>query len=193
MMSQFEPNVKSNERERIIFETIKDNPDLHHNRLIALLVPKYMAKTTFEKSRDSLIEKEILFVKKKGNMKFYLPTPNYKEKSQQRLEQNTNKAFHDIKLKIKNLNVSFPHKDVDEKILIGTMFLKSLLQTDTGFTILDSIKNPNKTLYRDEHLMIQQMISQLFKIIKKDDDYELIFPTIVSYHQVNVPHFEPEN
>jgi hypothetical protein len=21
----------------------------------------------------------------------------------------------------------------------------------------------------------------------------LIFPTIVSYHQVNVPHFEPEN
>ena len=73
------------------------------------------------------------------------------------------------------------------------MFLKSLLQTDTGFTILDSIKNPNKTLYRDEHLMIQQMISQLFKIIKKDDDYELIFPTIVSYHQVNVPHFEPEN
>ena len=193
MMSQFEPNVKSNERERIIFETIKDNPDLHHNRLIALLVPKYMAKTTFEKARDSLIEKEILFVKKKGNMKFYLPTPNYKEKSQQRLEQNTNKAFHDIKLKIKNLNVSFPHKDVDEQILIGTMFLKSLLQTDTGFTILDSIKNPNKTLYRDEHLMIQQMISQLFKIIKKDDDYELIFPTIVSYHQVNVPHFEPEN
>ena len=193
MMSQFEPNVKSNERERIIFETIKDNPDLHHNRLIGLLVPKYMAKTTFEKARDSLIEKEILFVKKKGNMKFYLPTPNYKEKSQQRLEQNTNKAFHDIKLKIKNLNVSFPHKDVDEKILIGTMFLKSLLQTDTGFTILDSIKNPNKTLYRDEHLMIQQMISQLFKIIKNDDDYELIFPTIVSYHQVNVPHFEPEN
>jgi len=193
MMSQLEPNIKNNERERIIFEAIKNNPDLHHNGLIAILVPKYMAKTTFEKARDSLIEKEILYVKKKGNMKFYLPTPNYKEKSQQRLEQNTNKAFHDIKLKIKNLDVSFPHKDVDEKIMIGTMLLKSLLQTDTGFTILDSIKNPKKTLYRDEHLMIQQLISQLFKIIKRDDDYELIFPTIVSYHQVNVPHFEPEN
>ena len=61
MTSQFEPNVKSNERERIIFETIKDNPDLHHNRLIALLVPKYMAKTTFEKAISSLeiIIKEI--------------------------------------------------------------------------------------------------------------------------------------
>lgn len=193
MMSRFEPTAKNYERERIILETIKDNPDLHHNGLITLLVPKYMAKTTFEKARNSLIEKEILFVKKKGNMKFYVPTPNYKEKSQQRLEQNTNKAFHDIKLKIKNLDVSFPHKDVDEKILIGTMFLKSLLQTDTGFTILDSIKNPKKTLYRDEHLMIQQLISQLFKIIKKDVDYELIFPTLVSYHQVNVPQYEFEN
>ena len=70
------------------------------------------------------------------------------------------------------------------------MFLKSLLQTDTGFTILDSIKNPKKTLYRDEHLMIQHLISQLFKIIKTDVDYELIFPTIVSYHQVNVPQYD---
>jgi len=193
MMSRFEPTAKNYERERIILETIKDNPHLHHNGLISLLVPKYMAKTTFEKSKNSLIEKEILFVKKKGNMKFYISTPNYKEKSQQRLEQSTNKAFHDIKLKIKNLDVSFPHKDVDEKILIGTMFLKSLLQTDTGFTILDSIKNPKKTLYRDEHLMIQQLISQLFKIIQRDVDYELIFPTIVSHHQVNVPQYDIEN
>ena len=193
MMSRFEPTAKNYERERIILETIKDNPHLHHNGLISLLVPKYMAKTTFEKSKNSLIEKEILFVKKKGNMKFYISTPNYKEKSQQRLEQSTNKAFHDIKLKIKNLDVSFPHKDVDEKILIGTMFLKSLLQTDTGFTILDSIKNPKKTLYRDEHLMIQQLISQLFKIIQRDVDYELIFPTIVSHHQVNVPQYDLEN
>ena len=38
----------------------------------------------------------------------------------------------------------------------------------------------------------KQLISQLFKIIKNDVDYELIFPTIVSYHQVNVPHYVSE-
>ena len=135
---------------------------------------------------------EILLVEKKANMKFYVLTPNYREKSQQRLEQNTNKTYHDLKLKIKKLNIDFSHKDVDEKILLGTMILKNLLQTDNGFTILDSIKNPKKTLYRDEHLEIQQLISQLFKIIKNDVDYELIFPTIVSYHQVNVPHYVSE-
>ena len=192
MMSQIEPNMKNYERERIILQCINDNADLHHNGLLKIIVPQYMAKTTFEKTRNALIEKEIVYVEKKGNMKFYVITPNYKEKSQQRLEKNTNKTYHDLKLQIKKLNVDFPHKDIDEKILVGTTILKSLLLTDNGFTILDSIKNPKKTLYRDEHLTIQQLISQLFKIIKNDVDYELIFPTIVSYHQVNVPHYVSE-
>jgi len=192
-MSHFEPNFNVYERERIVLQCIKNNPQLHHNALVKIIVPKFMAKTTFEKSRDSLLEKEIIFVEKKGNMKFYIPTPNYKEKSQQHLEQNTNKTFHDLKLKLRRLDVEYPHKDVDEKILIATMLLQSLLETDNGFTILDSIKNPKKTLYRDEHLMIQQLISQIFKIIKNDIDYELIIPTIVSYHQVNLPKYVPDD
>ena len=193
MMSRSEPNKNNYERERIILESIRDNPHLHHNALVKIIVPEYMAKTTFEKIRDSLIKKEIIFVEKKGNMKFYVSTPNYKEKSQQHLEQNTNKTYHDLKLKIKRLDLDYSHKDIDQKISIGTMMLKSLLQTDNGFTILDSIKNPKKTLYRDEHLMIQQLMFQLFKIIKNDADYEIIFATIISYHQDDLPKFTPDD
>ena len=192
-MSSSEPNKNNYERERIILESIRDNPHLHHNALVKIIVPEYMAKTTFEKIRDSLVEKEIIFVEKKGNMKFYGSTQNYKEKSQQHLEQNTNKTYHDLKLKIKRLNLDYSHKDIDQKISIGTLLLKSLLQTDNGFTILDSIKNPKKTLYRDEHLVIQQLIFQLFKIIKNDADYDIIFPTIVSYHQDDLPKFTPDD
>jgi hypothetical protein len=192
MMSRFEPTMNYYERERIILQCIRDNPHLHHNGLLKIIVPKYMAKTTFEKTRNSLVEKEIIFVEKKRNMKFYVLTPNYREKSQQRLEQNTNKTYHDLKLKIKRLDVDYPHKDIDDKILITNMLLTSLLQTDNGFTILDSIKNPKKTLYQDEHLMIQQLIFQLFKIIKTDVDYELLFPTIVSYHLGNLPQYVPD-
>jgi len=126
-------------------------------------------------------------------MKFYVLTPNYEEQSQQHLEKNTNKTFHDLKLKISRLDTDYPHKDIDEKILIATTLLKSLLETDNGFTILDSIKNPKKTLYRDEHLMIQQLISRVFKIIKNDVDCALIFPTIVSYSQVYFPKYTPDN
>tara|TARA_B100002049_G_C15904778_1_gene301442 strand:+ start:52 stop:633 length:582 start_codon:yes stop_codon:yes gene_type:complete len=187
MISHYEPNLDLYERERIVLQCIRDNPHLHHNGLLKILVPEFMAKTTFEKVRDSLLEKEIMFVEKKGNMKFYVQSPDYKEKSQQRLEQNTNKTYHDLKLKIKRLDVDYPHKDIDEKILIATMLLENLLQTDNGFTVLDSIKNPKKTLYKDEHLTIQQLISDIFKIIKNDVDYEIIFPTIVSYLQKNFP------
>ena len=186
-MSQSEPNLKMYERERIVLECIKNNPDLHHNALIKLIVPEFMAKTTFEKTRDSLLEKEIISVHIKGNMKFYRQTENYEQKSQQHIERNTNNSFHDLKLKIKRLDTDYQHKDVDEKIRIANTLLRNLLQTDNGFTILDSAKNPKKTLYRDEHLTIQQLIHQIFEMIRHDKDFELIFPTIVSYLGINMP------
>ena len=192
MMNRNEPNFNTYERERIIFQCIRNNPESHHNALVKIIVPKFMAKTTFEKSKNSLLIKGIIFVETKGNMKFYVPTPNYEEQSQQHLELNTNKTFHDLKLKISRLDTDYPHKDIDEKILIATTVFKSLLETDNGFTILDSIKNPKKTLYRDEHLMIQQLISRIFKIIKNDVDCGLIFPTIVSYTRVYLPKYTPD-
>ncbi len=187
MMSRYEPNLEMYERERIVLECIKNNPDLHHNALIKLIVPEFMAKTTFEKTRDSLLGKEIISVRIKGNMKFYHPTENYEQKSQQHIERSTNNSFHDLKLKIKRLDTDYQHKDVDEKIRIANSLLRNLLQTDNGFTILDSAKNPKKTLYRDEHLTIQQLIHQVFEAIRHDNDFELIFPTIVSYLGINMP------
>ncbi len=181
MVSHIEPNIEMYERERIVLQRIKDNSDLHHNSLLKIIVPEFMAKTTFEKTRDSLLEKEIITVQSKGNMKFYHLTENYELKSQQHVERNTNNSFHDLKLQIKRLDTDYPHKDIDDKISIANTLLKNLLSTDNGFTILDSLKNPKKTLYRDEHLMIQQLIHQVFEIIRNDNDFEIIFPTIVSY------------
>lgn len=181
MVSQHEANFEMYERERILLEGIKNHPDLHHNGLIKLIVPEFMAKTTFEKTRDSLLEKEIITVQTKGNMKFYHPTENYEHKSQQQIEQNTNQSFHDLKLQIKRLDTDFPHKDADEKIIIANSILRHLLLTNNGFTILDSVKNPKKTLYRDEHLDVQQLINHVFEILRHDKDHDIIFPTIVSY------------
>jgi hypothetical protein len=186
-MSQYEPNPQMYERERIVLEIIKNNANLHHNALLKLIVPKFMAKTTFEKTRDSLLEKEIISVNIQGNMKFYFLTENYEEKSYHHIERTTNDFFHDLKLQIKRLDVDYPHKDVDEKIIISNSLLRNLLQTDNGFTILDSAKNPKKTLYRDEHLTIQQLIHKVIKVIRDDKDFEIIFPTVVSYLGIILP------
>ena len=180
MISHNTPYSKMYERERVVFETIKNNLNLHHNALLKLIVPEFMAKTTFEKTRDSLLEKEIISVKHKGNMKFYTPTENYEEKIQHRIERNTNNSYHDLKLKIKKLDTDYSHKDVDEKITLANSLLRNLILSDNGFTLLDSAKNPKKTLYHDEHLTIQQLINHIFNIIRKDKDFEIIFPTIVS-------------
>jgi len=186
-MSRYEPNLEMYERERILLECIKSNPNLHHNALLKLIVPKFMAKTTFEKTRDFLLEKEIITVYSKGNMKFYYSTENYEQKSQRHIERSTTNSFHDLKFKIKKLNIDYRHKDVDQKIIIANSLLRNLLNTDNGFTILDSAKNPKKTLYKDEHLTIQQLIYQIFEIIRHDKDFEIIFPTIVSYLGIIMP------
>ncbi len=60
-MSHNEPSNKIFERERIVFEIIKNNLDLHHNALMKLIVPEFMAKSTFEKTRDLLLEKKNYF------------------------------------------------------------------------------------------------------------------------------------
>lgn len=180
MMSHDEPSLDVYERERIVFQSICDNPKLHHNALMKQIVPKFMAKTTFEKTRDSLLEKEIIFVTADKNMKFYHITENYEEKLHHRIERDTNNMFHDLKLKIRKLDTTFTHKDADEKISLANTLLKSLLLVDNGFTLLDSAKNPKKTLYRDEHLTIQQLINNVFKMIRKDRDFEIIFPPIAS-------------
>lgn len=187
MITHIEPTSELYERERIIFECIKNNPEMHHNALLKKIVPEYMAKTTFEKTRDSLIDKEIIFVEKKTNMKFYVPTSNYSTKFQQHVERITNTAFHNLKNYIKKLDEDYRHKDVNEKIKITNSVLKNLLQTDNGFTLLDSNKNPKKTLYRDEHLEIQQLIHHVFAIIQNDKDHDTIFPTVMSYLYSSMP------
>lgn len=191
-MTHLKPDSELYERERIVLEHIKNNSNIHHNALIKKIVPEFMAKTTFEKTRDSLIEKEIISVEKRGNMKFYTPTTNYAARFQQHIERVTNTSFHNIKNYIKKFETDYQHKGVDEKIFIANSLLKNLLQIDNGFTLLDSNKNPKKTLYHDEHLEIQKLIHSVFAIIHNDKDYDTIHPTVLSYLSTSMPKNYPD-
>lgn len=180
MMSQFEPEEIAIEREGVIIDEIQKNPDLHHNALIKKIVPKHMAKTTFERVRDNLIEKNVISCLMKGNKKFYTITENYEKRSLQLIERMTHLNFQHLQHEIKRLRDDYSHKDVNEKISKGIQLLRELLQIDNGFTILDSIKNSKKTLYKDEHLETQEMISTIFNAIRNDKDSDIIFPSIMS-------------
>jgi hypothetical protein len=181
MMSQFEPEEISFERERAILEEVQNNPNLHHNALIKSIVPKYMAKTTFERTKNRLIEKNILSVSQIGNKKFYSITENYQKSSLQLIERISHENYQSLQHEIKKIKEDYHHKDVNEKITTCVQLLIGFLQTDNEFTLLDAVKNPKKTLYKDEHQTIQEMISKVFKMINDDKDFEIIYPTVMSY------------
>ena len=145
-MSQYERESEEIERERVIIEEMRKNPDLHHNALIKKVVPHFMAKTTFEKTRDKLIEKNIISCSMKGNRKFYHLTENYQKRSLLLIERVTISNFHFLQHELKRLQSDYYHKDTDEKISNGIKLLRELLQTDNGFTILDSVKNSKKNI-----------------------------------------------
>ena len=180
MMSQFELKEITFRREKAIIEEIQKNPNLHHNALIKRIVPKYMAKTTFEKLRDQLIEKNVVSCSIKGNRKFYRITTDYQKRSLQLIERMTHTNFQYLQHEVKRIKNDYQHKDVNEKISKCIQLLRGLLQTENGFTVLDSIKNSKKTLYKDEHLEIQGMISNIFQVIINDRDAEIIFPSVLS-------------
>ncbi len=185
MMSQFEREETSFERERAVLEEVQNNPNLHHNALIKSIVPKYMAKTTFERTKNRLIEKNVLSVSKIGNKKFYHLTENYQKSSLQLIERISHENYQTLQHEIKRVEENYHHKDITEKICSSVHLLRRLLQTDNGFTVLDATKNPKKTLYKDEHLEIQEMISIIFKVITDDKDFELVYPTVMSYLENN--------
>jgi len=180
-MSRFEANNISFERERAVLDAIRNNPDLHHNGLIQLIVPKYMAKTTFEKTKNHMLEKNVLEVIQKGNRKFYCITDNYQKKSQQLIERISHENYQYLQHEVRIEKENYHHKDVNEKISKCVHLLRGLLQTDNEFTLLDSVKNAKRTLYKDEHQIIQEMISKVFEMIKGDKDFEIIYPAVMSY------------
>jgi len=192
-MSRFEANNISFERERAVLDAIRKNPDLHHNGLIKLIVPKYMAKTTFEKTKNRLLEKNVLEVIQKGNRKFYGITENYQKKSQQLIERISHENYQYLQHEVRREKENYSHKDVNEKISKSVQLLRGLLQTDNEYTLLDSVKNAKKTLYKDEHQIIQEMISKVFEMIKDDKDFEIIYPAVMSYIENSVSKIFQEN
>ena len=101
------------------------------------------------------------------------------------MERISHENYQTLQHEIKRAYDDFHHKDVTEKISMSVRLLRGLLQTDNSFTILDSTKNPKKTLYKDEHQTIQEMISKIFKVITNDKDFELVYPTVMSYLENN--------
>ena len=50
MISRIEHNFDISERERVVLERIKNNPDLNHDVLLNQIIPEFMAKQPLKNS-----------------------------------------------------------------------------------------------------------------------------------------------
>ena len=169
-------------RELTVLDYIEKFPNSNHNSLMKQVVinDKLMAKKTFEKTIHSLIEKGIVKSFKSKNMKIYVRIDDFKENYDITLEKATGTMFRFLEHEIKRIENSYKSMSIEEKVFNIAYHFRNVLQTDSGFTILDSMKNRDDTLYVDEHQKNQQFIARLLSIVKNDKDFLTVYPVVMN-------------
>ena len=169
-------------RELIILDYIEKFPNSNHNSLMKQVVikDKLMAKKTFEKTIHSLISKGIVKSFKSKNMKIYVRIDDFQENYDGTLEKATNTMFRFLEHEIKRIESSYKSMTIEDKVFNIAYHFRNVLQTDSGFTILDSMKNRDETLYVDEHQKNQQFMARLLSIVKNDKDFLTVYPVVMN-------------
>lgn len=182
-MTHYEPKSESIKREIQVLKIIEDNPNLNHNSVMDIAVnrQKIMAKATFEKCIKSLIEKNVLIVKQEANKKHYFLKENFEHVHQVRMERGVEILFHSVKKAIPHLKERYPHLSIDEKSQKVFEIISDCLTISEGFIVIGSIKNPKKIIYKDEQIDLQNMINEVFQMIKSDKDFNHVYKVVASY------------
>jgi len=182
MTYQPDENDKPMGREIVVLEYIGKFPNSNHNSLMREIVinDNLMAKKTFEKTIKSLISKGVLKSYKAKNMIIYIRTDNFEESYNSHLEKQTEVLYKFMTHEIKRISDSYKNYSIEDKIFNISYHLQNILKTDTGFTILDSLKNPDDTLYANEHQTNQQIIANLLSIVRDDKDFKTVYPLVMN-------------
>lgn len=182
-MTYLEPRIESIEREIQVLKFIENNEGLNHNSVLDIIVNQQnlMAKATFEKCIKNLIEKNIVEVEQRGNKKHYQLRQNYDHVHKARLERGTEILFHAVKKELHHIKDGYRHLSVDQKSQKMFKIISNCITISSGFTLMDSVKNPKKMLYRDEQIDIQQMINDAFRIMTEDKDFEHVYKVVTAY------------
>ncbi len=69
----------SKQRENAVIRMIRSHPDIHHNELKRLVVPRYMATKTYEHIIKNFIERKIINVENIKNRKHYSVSRGFPE------------------------------------------------------------------------------------------------------------------
>jgi len=178
--AQLHPN--SNEMthyEFEILETIQKNPDIHHNALLKLVVPKFMAKKTAEKAIKSLSERGMIYIHKVGRQTQY----SFNEGKDQINPEDLKKSILIWSLvdasEVKQLKQRYSELSTMQKTAESLFQIQLALQNISKLTFLEALENPNEEPLKNEKLKLKKIIRNIIDMVRKDKDYKIVYPVII--------------
>ena len=168
-------------REEIVRSEIAKHTDIHQAKLKNIIVPKHMAKTTFEKTLKNIQVKRLTDFRYEGNRKIW-----YVEGVTVQKFKELENYIKDLERKLPKISKEFHNKTLTEKAQ-EVKWLFSLYEGNMSFINVIHIleKTPKKEYDKSLELMHRYLETNM-KIWKKDKDSEqLIAELFMSIMQTN--------
>ena len=161
-------------REEIVRSEIAKHTDIHQAKLKNIIVPKHMAKTTFEKTLKNIQLKGLADFRNEGNKKIW-----YIEGGTVTKFKELEKFIKDLEKKLPKLSKEFADRTLSEKAQ-EVKWLFSLYEGNMSFINVIHIleKTPKKEYDKSLELMHRYLETNM-KIWKKDKDAKYLIPELM--------------
>ena len=161
-------------REEIVRSEIAKHTDIHQAKLKNIIVPKHMAKTTFEKTLKNIQLKGLADFRNEGNKKIW-----YIERGTVTKFKELEKFIKDLEKKLPKLSKEFADRTLSEKAQ-EVKWLFSLYEGNMSFINVIHIleKTPKKEYDKSLELMHRYLETNM-KIWKKDKDAKYLIPELM--------------
>ncbi|AFS80669.1 hypothetical protein NKOR_03895 [Candidatus Nitrosopumilus koreensis AR1] len=178
--AQLRPNSSEmTQYEFKILEIIQKNPDIHHNGILDLSVPKYMAKKTAQRAIQSLISRGLIFVNKVGRQTQY----SFNEGKEQINPDDLRKSVlvwsmfdeHDTKM----LEKRYSELSTMQKTGEALFQIQLALQNISQLSLLESLENPSEESLKKERIKLKKRIRKIINLVRKDKDYKIVYPVMM--------------
>ncbi|MCV0372456.1 MAG: hypothetical protein K5793_02765 [Nitrosarchaeum sp.] len=178
--AQLHPNSKDmTSYEFDILDIIQKNPDIHHNALLKIAVPKYMAKKTAEKAVKTLHGRGLIYINKVGRHTQYSFNQGKEQINLDDLKKSVLiwSAFDE--LDVKNLKQHFSKISSIQKTSEALFQIQNALQNISHLSLIEALENPNDEIFRKEKLKFKKRIREIINIVRKDKDYKTVYPILL--------------
>ena len=161
-------------RERIVLDEIEKHTEIQQAKLKNIIVPKYMAKNTFEKTLKNIQLKRLADFRNDGNKKIWyvegVTVAKFKE-----LE----KWVKDLEKKLPKISKEFSNKTLTEKSQ-EVKWLFSLYQGNMSFlNLMYFLENTPKNEYNKSLELMHRFLKINVSVWKKDKDSDQLIAELM--------------